>query len=59
VVYGDTARPCVCPEAVVTRYQKRLSGPILTASTCTYRAGGLEKLSGQDPGDDRARSANG
>lgn len=27
--YGDTARPCVCPEPLVTRYQKRLSGPIL------------------------------
>jgi magnesium chelatase family protein len=27
--YGDAERPCVCPEAVVTRYQKRLSGPIL------------------------------
>jgi magnesium chelatase family protein len=27
--YGDPGRPCVCPEAVVTRYQKRLSGPII------------------------------
>jgi magnesium chelatase family protein len=27
--YGDSLRPCSCPEAVVTRYQKRLSGPIL------------------------------
>jgi magnesium chelatase family protein len=27
--YGDPARPCTCSESVVTRYQKRLSGPIL------------------------------
>jgi magnesium chelatase family protein len=27
--YGDATRPCSCPEAVVTRYQKRLSGPLL------------------------------
>jgi magnesium chelatase family protein len=27
--YGDTSKPCSCPPAVVTRYQKRLSGPIL------------------------------
>jgi magnesium chelatase family protein len=27
--YGDSSRPCSCPEAMVTRYQKRLSGPIL------------------------------
>jgi magnesium chelatase family protein len=27
--YGDSSRPCSCAESVVTRYQKRLSGPIL------------------------------
>ena len=27
--YGDNARACSCSEAMVTRYQKRLSGPIL------------------------------
>ncbi|MDQ6674463.1 MAG: ATP-binding protein, partial [Chloroflexota bacterium] len=27
--YGDSMRACVCPESTVTRYQKRLSGPIL------------------------------
>jgi magnesium chelatase family protein len=27
--YGDPARSCSCASAVVTRYQKRLSGPIL------------------------------
>jgi magnesium chelatase family protein len=27
--YGDQTRACNCPEAVVSRYQKRLSGPLL------------------------------
>lgn len=27
--YGDGSRPCRCADSVVTRYQKRLSGPIL------------------------------
>ena len=27
--YGDPSRPCSCAESMVTRYQKRLSGPIL------------------------------
>jgi magnesium chelatase family protein len=27
--YGDSARACSCAEAIVTRYQKRLSGPML------------------------------
>jgi magnesium chelatase family protein len=27
--YGDSSRPCSCPESMVTRYQKRLSGPII------------------------------
>src|SRR5262249_26131926 len=27
--YGDATRPCSCPEAMVTRYKKRLSGPVL------------------------------
>ena len=27
--YGDGSRPCRCVDSVVTRYQKRLSGPIL------------------------------
>jgi magnesium chelatase family protein len=27
--YGDSTRPCTCAESTVTRYQKRLSGPIL------------------------------
>lgn len=27
--YGDPARPCVCPPQAVTRYQRRISGPLL------------------------------
>jgi magnesium chelatase family protein len=27
--YGDPTRSCSCPDAVVARYQKRLSGPLL------------------------------
>src|SRR3954467_10716799 len=27
--YGDTLRACTCTETMVTRYQKRLSGPLL------------------------------
>jgi magnesium chelatase family protein len=27
--YGDSARPCVCPPQAVTRYQRRISGPLL------------------------------
>ncbi len=27
--YGDTARACSCPDAAVSRYQRRVSGPLL------------------------------
>jgi magnesium chelatase family protein len=27
--YGDPARACTCPESAVSRYKKRLSGPLL------------------------------
>lgn len=27
--YGDPVRACTCPEATVTRYQRRVSGPLL------------------------------
>ncbi len=27
--YGDPVRPCTCSNTVVTRYQKRISGPLL------------------------------
>jgi len=27
--YGDAQKPCTCAHAVVTKYQKRISGPLL------------------------------
>jgi magnesium chelatase family protein len=27
--YGDTQKPCTCAQAMVTKYQKRISGPLL------------------------------
>jgi magnesium chelatase family protein len=27
--YGDTQKPCTCAAAIVTKYQKRISGPLL------------------------------
>ena len=27
--YGDSRRACLCPEATVSRYQRRISGPLL------------------------------
>jgi magnesium chelatase family protein len=27
--YGDSQKPCTCAHAVVTKYQKRISGPLL------------------------------
>jgi magnesium chelatase family protein len=27
--YGDSLKPCTCAPAVVTKYQKRISGPLL------------------------------
>jgi magnesium chelatase family protein len=28
-LYGNTQKPCTCAHALVTRYQKRISGPLL------------------------------
>ncbi len=51
--YGDSARPCVCPEAVVTRYQKRLSGPILDRIDLhlTVPRVDFDKLTGTEQGE--------
>src|SRR5688500_12840010 len=27
--YGDSLKPCTCAHAMVTKYQKRISGPLL------------------------------
>ena len=54
--YGDSARPCVCPEALVTRYQKRLSGPILDRIDIHLAVPRVEfdKLIGSDAGESSA-----
>jgi predicted ATPase with chaperone activity len=44
--YRDLVRECTCSPATVTRYQKRISGPLLdridTRSAWTCRAGPRE-----------------
>jgi magnesium chelatase family protein len=51
--YGDATRPCSCAEATVTRYQKRLSGPILDRIDMhlTIPRVDFEKLTGDDLGE--------
>jgi len=51
--YGDAERRCVCPEAVVTRYQKRLSGPIIDRIDMHLGVPRVDydKLSGSDLGE--------
>ena len=52
--YGDATRACGCPEATVTRYQKRLSGPILDRIDMhlTVPRVDFEKLVGGAQGED-------
>jgi magnesium chelatase family protein len=54
--YGDATRPCSCAEATVTRYQKRLSGPILDRIDMhlTIPRVDFEKLTGNDAGEGSA-----
>jgi len=54
--YGDAIRRCVCPEAVVTRYQKRLSGPVLDRVDLhlTVPRVDFHELSGDPTGEDSA-----
>src|SRR5437016_4419443 len=51
--YGDATRPCSCAEATVTRYQKRLSGPILDRIDMhlTIPRVEFEKLTGAELGE--------
>ena len=35
--YGDPIKPCTCSNMVVSKYQKRISGPCWTASTSTWK----------------------
>jgi magnesium chelatase family protein len=54
--YGDSTRTCACAEATVTRYQKRLSGPILDRIDMHLGIPRVdfEKLTGDDPGEPSA-----
>ncbi len=54
--YGDTTRPCSCPEGVVTRYQRRLSGPLLDRIDVHVEVPRVayEKLAGTRPGEGSA-----
>jgi magnesium chelatase family protein len=54
--YGDSTRPCSCGESMVTRYQKRLSGPILDRIDMhlTLQRVEFDKLTGSDVGESSA-----
>jgi len=51
--YGDASKPCSCAEATVTRYQKRLSGPILDRVDMHLGIPRVDfdKLTGEDGGE--------
>jgi magnesium chelatase family protein len=54
--YGDTQKPCSCAPAVVTKYQKRISGPILDRIDIHVEVPRVdyEKLSGDRVGETSA-----
>jgi len=53
--YGDSQKPCSCAQALVTKYQQRISGPLLdridTASRIEVPRVDYEKLSGDRAGE--------
>jgi magnesium chelatase family protein len=51
--YGDTQKPCTCAHAVVTKYQKRISGPLLDRIDIHIEVPRVdyEKLSGDRVGE--------
>jgi magnesium chelatase family protein len=51
--YGDTQKPCTCAYAVVTKYQKRISGPLLDRIDIHIEVPRVdyEKLSGDRVGE--------
>jgi len=51
--YGDTQKPCTCAPAVVTKYQKRISGPLLDRIDIHIEVPRVdyEKLSGDRMGE--------
>ena len=51
--YGDSQKPCTCAEAMVTKYQKRISGPLLDRIDIHIEVPRVdyEKLSGDRAGE--------
>ena len=51
--YGDTQKPCSCTHALVTKYQKRISGPLLDRIDIHIKVPRVdyEKLSGDRVGE--------
>ena len=51
--YGDTQKPCSCASALVTKYQKRISGPLLDRIDIHIEVPRVdyEKLSGDRVGE--------
>jgi magnesium chelatase family protein len=51
--YGDTQKPCTCAYALVTKYQKRISGPLLDRIDIHIEVPRVdyEKLSGDRMGE--------
>ncbi|HEX6033912.1 MAG TPA: ATP-binding protein [Anaerolineales bacterium] len=51
--YGDTQKPCTCAHAIVTKYQKRISGPLLDRIDIHIEVPRVdyEKLSGDRVGE--------
>ncbi|MBN2117776.1 MAG: YifB family Mg chelatase-like AAA ATPase [Anaerolineales bacterium] len=54
--YGDSQKPCTCAHAVVTKYQKRISGPLLDRIDIHIEVPRVdyEKLSGDRMGESSA-----
>ena len=55
--YGDPVKPCVCSEQVVSRYQRRISGPMLDRIDIFIEVPRIdyEKLSSLTPGESSAQ----
>jgi magnesium chelatase family protein len=51
--YGDSQKPCTCAQALVTKYQKRISGPLLDRIDIHIEVPRVdyEKLSGDRMGE--------
>ncbi|MBK6793618.1 MAG: ATP-binding protein [Anaerolineales bacterium] len=50
--FGDSQKPCTCAPAVVTKYQKRISGPLLDRIDIHIKSAvDYEKLSGNKLGE--------